>query len=82
MTISEPLLPEFDQEMANTRKLLECVRRKRNRRRPRIRQRRLESLQAPPNRNHQLVQRRPASPRHQSSNCSDPLPVPSSKIMP
>ncbi len=25
MTISETLLPEFDQEMANTRKLLECV---------------------------------------------------------
>lgn len=25
MTISEALLPEFDQEMANTRKLLECV---------------------------------------------------------
>lgn len=25
MTISETLLPEFDQEMSNTRKLLECV---------------------------------------------------------
>ena len=25
MPISETLLPEFDQEMANTRKLLECV---------------------------------------------------------
>jgi uncharacterized damage-inducible protein DinB len=25
MTIAETLLPEFDQEMANTRKLLECV---------------------------------------------------------
>ena len=25
MTISEALIPEFDQEMANTRKLLECV---------------------------------------------------------
>lgn len=25
MTISEMLLPEFDQEMANTRKMLECV---------------------------------------------------------
>jgi hypothetical protein len=25
MSISENLLPEFDQEMANTRRLLECV---------------------------------------------------------
>ena len=25
MTISETLLPEFDQELANTRALLECV---------------------------------------------------------
>ena len=25
MTISEMLLPEFDQEMANTRKILDCV---------------------------------------------------------